>query len=249
MASIGKLSLLDMTQNILSSMDSDEVNSINDTVEALQVAEVVRETFFDVFSNLNLPCRTSLIQLDAVNDVDRPNYLKIPETVKQILWVKYNWRESSDADYRVVEYLDPERFVERQMTITFDTTINDFSGVKIPIFTDRHPQFFTTFDNSYLCFEGYNNSADSTLQKSQSLAYGYVYPSFLLEDDFVPELDANYFPMLLSEAKSTCFVNFKQESNSKEEQRARRGRMRVQNDLWKASQKDNSGPDYGRKRR
>jgi hypothetical protein len=37
-----KMTLLEMTQNILSAMNSDEVNSITDTVESLQVAEEIQ---------------------------------------------------------------------------------------------------------------------------------------------------------------------------------------------------------------
>ncbi len=246
MSNIGKMSLLAMTTNILSAMDSDEVNSINDTVEALQVAEVVRETFFDVFGNLELPVRSSLIQLEALNDVDRPNYLKIPDNVKSVTWIKYNYREDGDTDWREVIWLDPETFIKRQISVSDGTLITDLSGVVYPISTDENPRHYTSFDNTHLVFDSYNSSVDSTLQTSQSLTYGYVYPNFELEDNFVPELDANYFPILLAEAKSTCFVNFKQESNAKEEQKAKRGRMRVQNDLWKAHQRNYSGPDYGR---
>lgn len=37
--------LLEMVQDILSEMDSDEVNSINDTVEAEQVATIIKNCY------------------------------------------------------------------------------------------------------------------------------------------------------------------------------------------------------------
>ena len=40
-----KFTLLEMVQEILSDMDSDEVDSIEDTVEAEQVATIVRSTY------------------------------------------------------------------------------------------------------------------------------------------------------------------------------------------------------------
>ena len=40
-----KMSLLEMTQDILSDMDSDEVNSINDSVESLQVLGIIKNTY------------------------------------------------------------------------------------------------------------------------------------------------------------------------------------------------------------
>ena len=39
-----------MVQDVMSSMDSDEVNSITDTTESLQVARIVRACYFDVVS-------------------------------------------------------------------------------------------------------------------------------------------------------------------------------------------------------
>ena len=41
-----KMTLLDITQSILSAMDSDYANSIGDTVEAEQVATIVKETYY-----------------------------------------------------------------------------------------------------------------------------------------------------------------------------------------------------------
>ena len=37
-----KRTLLEMTQDILSAIDADEVNSIDDTVEATQVATIIK---------------------------------------------------------------------------------------------------------------------------------------------------------------------------------------------------------------
>jgi len=38
---MAKKTVLDMVQDILSDMESDEVNSISDTTEALQVAQII----------------------------------------------------------------------------------------------------------------------------------------------------------------------------------------------------------------
>ena len=41
-----KKNLLEIVQNILSDMDSQEVNSISDSIEAMQVAQIVETTFY-----------------------------------------------------------------------------------------------------------------------------------------------------------------------------------------------------------
>src|SRR4051812_20927123 len=60
--------LLQLTQNILSAMDSDEVNSISDTVEAVQVATIVMETLEAEFNNIDLPDFNSIQKIESVSD-------------------------------------------------------------------------------------------------------------------------------------------------------------------------------------
>jgi len=46
-----KLTVLDMVQDVLSDMDSDEVSSIDDTVEAMQVAQIIKTAFYEVIND------------------------------------------------------------------------------------------------------------------------------------------------------------------------------------------------------
>ena len=50
-----KYTLLEMTQDILSNMSSDEVNSISDTPESLQVATIIKQKYYDIVSRGDLP--------------------------------------------------------------------------------------------------------------------------------------------------------------------------------------------------
>ena len=52
-----KLTLLDMTQDILSDIDSDEVNSISDTPDSLQVAGIIKSSFYDMIDIKELQIR------------------------------------------------------------------------------------------------------------------------------------------------------------------------------------------------
>src|SRR5687767_10947133 len=109
-----KLTLLQMTQNILSAMNSDEVNSITDTVESQQVAEEIRNTFYDIFSNRDIPELEGIVNLESAGSVDTPNVLIIPSNVQHIKWVKYrNYRTTDAVSFSDLEYLDPEYFIKR----------------------------------------------------------------------------------------------------------------------------------------
>ena len=245
-----KMTLLEIVQDILSAMESDEVNSIGDTVESLQVAQEVRTTYFELVSAWDLPSNEGLISLEPSNDPNRPNILSLPDNVKSIKWITYNQGSSTSPDYTEVRYQEPEqffRFGTKYMNGQEPITVID----KMYVFNDRDPTHWTTFDNKTLVFNGWNSSVDSTLQESKTLCWGYTYLPFELDDSFVPHLDAMMFPLLLSEAKKACFVNFKQISNANEERRARRQMVRLQNDLWRAGQRRpyNRRPDYSRSRR
>jgi hypothetical protein len=41
-----KMTLLEIVQDVLNDMDSDEVNSISDTVEATQIANICRSVYY-----------------------------------------------------------------------------------------------------------------------------------------------------------------------------------------------------------
>lgn len=84
-----KFTLLQMTQDVLSSMSSDEVNSISDTTESLQVATIIRQKYFDIINRLDLPDHDQLIQLQPSLDQDSPVLMYIPDGVASIKSLKY----------------------------------------------------------------------------------------------------------------------------------------------------------------
>lgn len=245
-----KMTLLEMVQDILSAMESDEVNSIADTVESLQVAQEIKTTYYELVSLWDLPSNEGLISLEPSNDPDRPTVLFLPDNVKSIKWISYNNGTDVSPDYTDVIYQEPELFYR------YGTKYNNGQEPirlvdKMYVFTDRNPNRWTTFDNKTILFNGWNSDVDSTLQESKVLCWGSTNLPFEMNDDFVPVLDAMLFPLLLSEAKKACFVNFKQISNANEERRARRQRVKAQSELWRARQRTpyNRRPDYSRSRR
>lgn len=235
-----KKTLLELTQNILSAMDSDEVNSIGDTVESLQIAEIIRETYEEITVGIDIPGLEGLVKFDAIQDEARPNVLKAPRELEKIDWLRYN------GD--IVEYMSPEALVRRLESLNGEGGNNVLRVDGLPIRTDVHPRFYTSFDDEELFFESFNKDEDSTLQQSKTLGWGKRFAEFKMEDGFIPLLPTNLFPRLLAEAKATCFINYKQVANSKEEQKSRRQLIRNQNDRYKNGSKSpiDRLPNYGR---
>lgn len=248
--------LLEMTQNILSAMNSDEVNSIGDTVESLQVAEEIRNTFYEIFSNRDLGENQGLVNLESSGDSDMPHVLKLPANISGIKWFRYmDTRNNRLTD---VDYLEPEEFITRVISETVSppspyalVTLLPTSPVTHYIKTNQAPNYFTVLQEGYIVCDAYDSDEESNLTGSNAFAWGFFNPAFELEDSFVPAIDDNLFPFLIAEAKSACFINIKQVANSKEEQRARRQLVRSQTRLTKTPEQRGNvfdAVDYSRKR-
>ena len=245
-----KQTLLEMTQHILSSMDSDSVNAYAETIESEQIAFVIKDAYFNLINNLDIPEHLGIITLTALGDTSKPSHMLIPDGVRAIKDVKYNVIKSGETrvQYSNMIYKDPDEFLNSNLSRnSTDTNVQTVSitGGKLFIINDKRPETFTSFDDQYLIFDSFDNGIDSTLQQSKFMVRAVKEPVWTMSDSFTPDLDANLFPLLLNEAKSLAFVEVKQTTNPKAEQYAKRQWTRWANDR---SNLDNTmkGPDYGR---
>jgi hypothetical protein len=225
---MAKLTLLSMVQNILSSLDSDNVNTIDATPESSQVAEVIRETYFEILDRRNWEFMSVTGQLESVGDTDKPTKIKIPETFHRIGCLKYKVNDPSDATakWKELTYLYPYEFINKVQgydTSESNVTVytND-SNVELYCKNDTDPSYYTSFDDQYIYFDNYDSSKDTTVQQSKTSVIAVKTKTFTLSDTFVPDLPDEMFSLLLSESKSTCHLLFKQQPNYKAEQVARR---------------------------
>lgn len=231
------MTLLDMTQNILGSMESDNVNSIGDTEESERVAQTVKETYFDLVAQRDWPFLMSKVTLTAVGDTTYPTKMRFPTNTNKVFWIKYNKKD--------VCWMESKAFQDMLDSRTEEDDVTDEFGYNLTL----DPQYWTTFDDDYVWFDSINLDDDSTLQASKSTAHVLLIPSWTHSDTFVPSLPDKMFPMLLADAKGTCFLNFKQTVNAKEEKKTQRLRVKLQKESIKNEQgesKTNSGVNYGR---
>ena len=248
---MAKMTLLDMVKDILSDMDSDEVNSITDTVEATQVAQILKTTYYSIIDGKDYGFLYELFKLDSLGDSTKPTHLVIPETIIDLKWIKYNCKASaSDKDlYKKIIYKNPEDFMDivdiRDNTQSNITIVTDSTGIKLNIYKDRAPQYFTSFDDETLVLDAYDSGIDSTLQSSKTQCHGKRSVVFTLDDDFTPDLPTQMFSYFLAEAKSTAFLTLKQLPNAKAEATSKVHKRRMSQEAWKVT----NGiyyPNYGR---
>lgn len=248
-----KYSLLEMSQNILTALGSDEVNSISDTVESRQVAEIIRSTYFNILTRANLPEHQKPFSLTASGDDTEPVLMIRPDTVRRVDWIKYNKAEDgSDPDlFQYVTILPFQQFMDMiHQFNTDDSNVETFTLDNHSFYykTDKHPDFCTVVKDLYFVFDSYDDSVDNTLQESKTLCEGQVIPVFSLSDSFIPDLDDQQFPLLLNEAKSTAFMEIKQIANDQAVRDSRRQWVSLQKTKSLDRKSDfNSLPNFGRR--
>lgn len=239
--------LLDYTQAILSSMDSDEVNSISDTVESTQVLRILKTVWEEIIAKADLDEHWTLFELEPSLDPTKPTLMYRPSDVHSLEWIKYNCKlEASDPDaFRVIPFVPLDQFLERMYSLntdddnvgTFDETIGT-STITFMYVNNSSPNCWTTFDDHTIIFNSYDVSIDSTLQKTKTLAYGKKQQEWVEEDNFVPFLDSEYCVLFLNEAKSLAFQELKQMPHERAERSSRK--------LWSGLQKKKRGLDRNR---
>lgn len=256
-----KFTLLDMTQNILSAMSSDEVNSISDSSESQQVAQIIKNKYYDIISRADLPEHNQIFQLNPSLDNNEPTLMFVPDGIGRIEYIKYfDAIASAIPEYKYVTMLPIQQFLDlingfnpAESTVdsfTFSDTSNGFPGNFTFLYrNDRQPCYCTILSNYYVVFDSYNHAIDTTLQGSKTMCFGQVVPVFQMVDGFIPDLDSQQFPLLINEAKALAFYELKQQPHAKAEQELKR--------QWSVVQKNKSInnkptyfeqlPDYGRK--
>lgn len=248
-----KMSLLDMVQDIMSDMDSDEVNSIEDTSESLQVATIVKNAYKALMSSREWSHLEKLIKLESSLSTDRPTHMKMPENVKRINFINYNISDDGGVEYKQILGVLPDEFLKKtnQRDSSKDdvqVAIDPDSDVEFLIFNDTHPTMWTSFNDEYIVFDAFNSDVESTLQTSKCQVSAYVYPDFLMEDDFVPDLPAEAFPALLSKARSQAMYWLKQMTDPISEAERKRQQRWLARNQW-SSQPTRDSFNYGRRAR
>lgn len=242
----GKFTLLQVVQKTLEMLGSDEINSLSDSVEAEQIAQIAQDTYYELLNQRDWPHLMGLVQLESIADAAHPNYLRIPDSVVRIDQLKYDNTDITDSTLGTLIHIDevdwctPEEFLNRTQARntqrTDITTITDFGGVRYHITNDSKPLYWTSFDDEYIVFDSHDTGIESTLQGDKSQVLAKSIPDFVIADATVADAPAHFFQTWMSEVKSTAMWYIRQEISQKDEQKARRGLAVLRRD---ASRTDN----------
>jgi hypothetical protein len=260
-----RYNLLEMVQRVLAAMDSDEVNSITDTAESVQVALLIEGCYFDLVAEAGIPPTGTFFELTASGDNTKPTLMTVPGEVMSFDWVKYDKKESGDTyeDWTEIKYMPTDKFMSmlngfRDRTAstigTYDHILTTGEGSYTVAFlyrNDKQPDYYTSFDDSTLIFDSYLSSLDTTLQSSKTQCWGEVVPVFTQSDTFTPVLNPQQQSLLMNMAKRRAFEELKHLQHQDATDHARRNRIRLRNTKrkvpWEQPSPLSQLPNYGRK--
>ena len=252
---MAKITLLEIVQDILSDADSDDVNSINDTVESDQCARLVRDTYLQICDLHDIEYTKKVDTLNA-SSATTPTVMTRPAGFHSIEFVKYNVKTTAggDQDFARIHYMEVEDFLERAHSLSVsDTNVQEMTlstGLIIPIYNDRAPKYYTVMDNGAdeLVFDAFNSALETNLQESKSLIYGTQRPSLTLADSSTLDLPEHLETLVKREARAMFFDLYKDGATREIDRTRRRAEVRAQRhrNIVKNTDNDNI-PNYGRK--
>lgn len=194
-----KYTLLDLTQKILSALDANNIDTLEDgDVEAEQVVMIINRIYNEILAKRNWPF---LKRRGTLLPGDKSWELKVPEHYTTISELRYRTTK--------IKFMDTESF----SNLIFGRNTDSDNVNTDYIMTDRDPTYYTTFDSETLVFDAYDTSKESNLIESNSyIVYNKMPDSGLFYDNDVPDLPDRFHSVLLNGALATAFAELKQDN-------------------------------------
>lgn len=224
--------VLQYVQNCLSIMDSDAIDSINDTAESVQIATLLADVYDELIHRQEWDFLKGPIALQSLVDTTQPTTVSIPQDVAYVGWVWYDVSAPTDGgpNKRKMTYVDPAEFIERygsglpapnrqSITITQGT---EGAIIQFYVRNDVNPTHYTCFDDQHIIFDAFNSAFETTVQSTKISAFGLTNPQFTVSDDFVPKLPEHMVPLLQHSLNAAASLLFKQQASAPDEKRVAR---------------------------
>lgn len=271
-----RFTLLEIVQDILNDISGDEVDSISDTSEATQIANIVRSTYNHIVSQRDIVEHKVYFQLEETTS-STPTLMTIPTDILKVYWIDYDQKHNpgafsggvfSGSAFDVTESayftgnvykVEPDEFFRRNGLLswtgsdieayTYTSDSGDVFDVKYE--TNIAPTYYTIIGDTDVIFNSINTNVNASyLEADNTWCYGLKEPTFTLSDGFTPDLDTIDYNWLIEEAKSAASIKLRQVDDPVASKRAKRGWIRSQKNIDNkvpGTIYSTKFPDYGRK--
>lgn len=249
-----RFTLLEIVQDILNDISGDEVDSISDTTEATQVANIVRSSYNYLISMHDVEEHKTYFQLESAS-ASSPTLMTIPTDILKVYHIDYDQKHNPGAfsggvfDGNAfdttesslytgqVQRIDLREFIRRSGLLAwsgtdveaYTFTADSGDSFEIKYKTDRHPSYYVILEDYNVIFNSMNTDVDGTnLDSNNTWCIGLKEPVFTVSDEFIPDFDTISFNWLMEEAKNACSVKLRQVEDPIASKRARTGLIRSQ---------------------
>lgn len=226
-----KHNTLKLVQRIMSAIDADNISTLGETPEAIQVQEIMERVMEEILWERNWPFLLRLSNLDTTAVL---NEMRLGQTVLSIDWIRYN---DKNILYASIEF----------MTELLDGRDTSASNIDINgAFNDRDPLYWTTIDDETIIFDAYNTSLQSSLSKARV----YEMPAIPDEDDKILAVPERMFQWIQLRMLELAFGEMISDSveSEKNRRRAKRSLMNLRRWAKRHNKKETTyGKDYAKR--
>ncbi len=247
---MAKKTLLKIVKIIGEAIGSDEIDTIDETIETDEIVSILERTYDEILDRKDWEFMTDrTLRLKARDVLSTLIYnLPIPSAVQSIQLIKY--RELS-GKFPTITYLEPIDFLNmldgRNPADSNITAIANDDGVLLNIRTDRAPSFYTSFDEVDISFDSYDATRGTGVQAGDSIIIANIKPVMDFTDPTatfpIPE---RMQTLLINEAIATAGIQLRQVQAPRAERIARRQGIRLR-ELEPQTQKNNQVKRHGRR--
>lgn len=193
-----KLTLLQIVQDMLTAIDGENVTSVGETEEAGMCVNIANREFEKLLSKFRWRHTRTFGKLDTTAN---KHEMTTPSTAIAMMHDPVLY--AGDRVY----WMEPEAFLT--YTISRNTADSNISEVNhIKVFTDRNPQYYTSFDDETLVFDAYPNASGLVSDDFDVILYTHP-TSRLTSDGEYFDLPAQAYSALVERCVSVAIMEIK----------------------------------------
>lgn len=193
-----KLTLLEIVQDMLTATDSENVTSVGHTEDAGMCVNIANREFEKLIAKFRWRHTRTFGKL---NTTANNHEMSLPSTA--IAMVPDTLYYAGDRVY----WMEPDRFLA--YTITRNTSESNISEVNhIKVFTDRNPQYYTSFNDETIVFDSYPTGSGLNGDDTDVILYDHP-TSRLTSDGEYFDLPPQAFPALVQKCVAKAILEIK----------------------------------------
>lgn len=248
-----KRTILELVQQLGEGIDSDEIDSLQETEEVARIENVLKQTTQEILDRKTWEFMKGKVRQLDVRTVGSTelNTLTIPADVTRIDCLKY---KDDTGKFRELVYMEACEFVQllqsRDATEANITAIINADGVALNVDTTKAPQNWTSFDEVTITFDAYDSTAGTGNLIADSVIIADVMPVTDFTDPAaVLNIPERMETLVFNEALVTCNYRLRQTADPRADRVARRQGISLRENEHKTKQDGKKVKRYGRQTR